>query len=192
MTLRGFLSSSWVRTYFYNRCHSIRIMHCAPCITLLYCNFFNFCTCAFISQFVSIVTRTCGICKYLLTYLLQGGRYIQSLHVRDFEPMHRLRGRSSTASKASGLGDKAPEVGEYLSNKYEIRIPAKISVIPNLWTKNNVATARRSSPSVVNSQRTTIACRSHSGSSFVHSTMTTGRYATRRAVRWCQPRLVVV
>jgi len=45
---------------------------------------------------------------------------------------------------------------------------------------NNFATARRLSPSVVNSRRTTVACRSHSASSFVHSTMTTGwRNASR-------------
>jgi len=43
--------------------------------------------------------------------------------------MHRVRGRASTGSKASGLGDKASEAGEYLSNKYEIRISPKISVI---------------------------------------------------------------
>ena len=50
---------------------------------------------------------------------------------------------------------------------------------------NNFATARRSSPSVINGQRSTVACRSHSASSFVHSTMTTG-------VRWCQPCIVCV
>jgi len=61
----------------------------------------------------------------------------------------------------------------------------------NLWTKNNFATARLSSPSVVNSRPTTVACRSHSASSFVHSTMTTGCDLTRRAVRCCQPRLVI-
>jgi len=52
--------------------------------------------------------------------------------------------------------------------------------------------ARRSSPSVVNSRPTIVACRSHSASSFVHSTMTTGCDATRRAVRWRQPRPVGV
>jgi len=36
----------------------------------------------------------------------------------------------------------------------------------------------------------TIACRSHSGFSFVHSTMTTGCDATCRVVHCCQPRLV--
>jgi len=57
---------------------------------------------------------------YLLTYLLQGGRSIQSLHAWDFEPLHRVRGRSSTGSKASGPGDKMPEAGGYFFNKYEI------------------------------------------------------------------------
>jgi len=38
---------------------------------------------------------------------------------------------------------------------------------------------------------TTVACRSHSAFSFVHSTMTTGCDATRRADRRCQPRLVL-
>jgi len=50
---------------------------------------------------------------------------------------------------------KNPEAGDYLSNKYEIHISPKINVIPsgefpNLWTKNNFATTRRSSPNVVN------------------------------------------
>ena len=40
-------------------------------------------------------------------------------------------------------------------------------------------------------RRSTVACRSHSAFSFVHSTMTTGCDATRRAVRRCQPRLVM-
>jgi len=44
--------------------------------------------------------------EYFLTYLLQGGRFIQSLHVRDFEPMHEVWGHASTGSKASGLGTK--------------------------------------------------------------------------------------
>jgi len=46
---------------------------------------------------------------------------------------------------------------------------------------------------VVDRRPTTVACRSHlshSASSFVYSTMTTGCDATRRAVYWCQPRLV--
>jgi len=44
---------------------------------------------------------------------------------------------------------------------------------------------------VVISRPSTVACRSHAASSFVHySTMTTGCDATRRAVRWCQPGLV--
>jgi len=47
-----------------------------------------------------------------------------------------------------------------------------------------------SSPSVVNNQLMTIACWSHSASSFVHSMMTTGCDATRHAVHWYQPRLV--
>jgi len=34
--------------------------------------------------------------------------------------MHRVRGRASIGPKASGLGEKALEAGEYLSNKYEI------------------------------------------------------------------------
>jgi len=50
----------------------------------------------------------CKINKYLLTYLLQSGRSIQRLHVQNFEPMQRVRGRASTESKAFALGDKAP------------------------------------------------------------------------------------
>jgi len=68
-----------------------------------------------------MATCTFDMCK-LEDYLLQGGKSIQSLRVRDFEPMHRVRRRASNRSKASGLGDKAPEAGEYLSNKYEIRV----------------------------------------------------------------------
>jgi len=43
-------------------------------------------------------------------------------------------------------------------------------------------------PGVVNSRLTTVACRSHLASSFVHSTMMTGCDTMRRVVRWCQPR----
>ena len=53
----------------------------------------------------------------MLTYLLQDDRSTQSLHAQDFNPIHRVLDR---ASKASGLGDKAPEAEEYLSNKDEI------------------------------------------------------------------------
>jgi len=88
--------------------------------------------------------------------------------------------------------------GEYLSNKYEIRISPNVSVIPfgaflqPLNYKSNFATARRSLQNVVNSRPTTVACRSHSASSFsIHNAMTTGCDATRRAVRWCQLRLDV-
>jgi len=45
--------------------------------------------------------------------------------------MHRVQDRASTRSKASGLGYKPPEAGEYLSNKYDIRISPEISVIPS-------------------------------------------------------------
>jgi len=47
--------------------------------------------------------------------------------------MHRVRGRAFTGSKASGLETKPLplEAGEYLSNKYEIRISPKVSVIPS-------------------------------------------------------------
>jgi len=68
---------------------------------------------------------------YLLTYLLQGGRAVQLLHARDFKSVHRIWGRSSTVSKAYGLGAKPPEAGEYLSNKYEIRMSPSISIIPS-------------------------------------------------------------
>jgi len=72
---------------------------------------------------------------YLLTagcsYLLQGGRSIQSLHVRDFEPMHSVWGHDSAGSKAFGLGNKAPEAEEYLWNKSEIHVSPKMSLIPS-------------------------------------------------------------
>jgi len=44
---------------------------------------------------MSIATCIFDISKYLLTYLLQGSRYIQSLHVRDLELMHSVRGRAT-------------------------------------------------------------------------------------------------
>jgi len=66
----------------------------------------------------------------LLTYLLQRGTSIQSLHVWDLEPMHKIWGGATTASKASGLGTKPPEAREYLSNKYETLVSPKISLIP--------------------------------------------------------------
>jgi len=74
---------------------------------------------------------------------------MHSLHAQDFKPMHSVWDHASTGYKASSLGDKAAEAGEYLSNKYEIQISPNISII--LRTKNNFATARRSSPSVFNS-----------------------------------------
>jgi len=50
--------------------------------------------------------------KYLLTYLFQGGRSIQSYRARDFLSqcnalaMHRVNGRASKGSKTSGPWDK--------------------------------------------------------------------------------------
>ena len=108
--------------------------------------------------------------NYLLSYLLQGGRSIQSLRVRDFEPMHMILGRASTGSEASGLGIPS---GAFLQPLNKNKNKNK--------HKNNVATARRSSPSVVNSRPTTVARRSHSASSFVRRTMTTGCYTQRVA-----------
>jgi len=111
--------------------------------------------------------------------------------------MHRVLGHASTGSKASGLWDNTPEAGEYLSNKYEIRISPNISVFPsgaslkNLWTNNNFATEYPSTSSVVNIRPTTVACWSHSvSSSFMHNTMMNRCDATCSAVRWCQSRLV--
>jgi len=109
---------------------------------------------------------------------------------------HCMRGTSSqyigsrvvsNGSKASDLGDKPPEDGKYLSNKYDIWISPIKSIIPyevfpHLWTRNNFMTAHQPSPSVVNSWPTTVACRSHSASSFVHSPMMSGCDATRRTV----------
>jgi len=56
---------------------------------------------------------------------------IQSLCAQDFETMNRISSCASNGSKASGFGTEPPEAGEYLSNKYEIRISPKISVIPS-------------------------------------------------------------
>ena len=67
---------------------------------------------------------------YLLTYLLHGSRSIQSLHVRDFEPMHRVRGRASTGSIAFGLATKPSEV-KNIYRKHDIRISPIIGVIPS-------------------------------------------------------------
>jgi len=50
----------------------------------------------------------------------------------------------------------------------------RMELFSNLWTKNNFATARRLTASIVNGRPTTVACRSHSASSLVHSTMTMG------------------
>ena len=77
----------------------------------------------FLDLFLSL--RVCMICAnnylgYLLTILVTYFRTVglESLPVWDFEPMHRVWGRVSTLSKASGLGTKTPKAGEYLSNKY--------------------------------------------------------------------------
>jgi len=43
--------------------------------------------------------------------------------------MYRVLGCASTGLKASGLGDIAPEGGEYLSNKYEIQTSPNINII---------------------------------------------------------------
>jgi len=69
-----------------------------------------------------MATCTFDICKntYVLTYFQEVILYGHF----DFEPVHRVRGRDSTRSKASSLGDNAPEAGEY-----QIRISLKISVI---------------------------------------------------------------
>jgi len=48
---------------------------------------------------------------YLVTVLFPGGRSIQALHERNFEPLHMVWGRASTGSKASGLGTKPHEAG---------------------------------------------------------------------------------
>jgi len=58
---------------------------------------------------------------YLLTYLINYFNVVGLYnHAWNFEPMHRVWDLASTGSKAFDLGDKAPEAGEYLSNKYEI------------------------------------------------------------------------
>jgi len=44
--------------------------------------------------------------KYLLTYFMAVHLYRHC--VWDFKPMHKVRGHSSTESKAAHLGDKAP------------------------------------------------------------------------------------
>jgi len=38
----------------------------------------------------------------------------------DLEPVQKVWDCASTGSEASGLGDKAPEAGEYITNKYKI------------------------------------------------------------------------
>jgi len=63
--------------------------------------------------------------------------------------MHRVWGCASAGSNASGLGDKVPEAGEYLSNKYKNSIVSKnkrnsLWSFPNLWTKNNFAMEHQS------------------------------------------------
>jgi len=54
---------------------------------------------------------------------------MQSLRAQNFESMYRVLGCASTGLKASGLGDIAPEGGEYLSNKYEIQTSPNINII---------------------------------------------------------------
>ena len=54
-------------------------------------------------------TLTLTVCE-LNKYLLQGGRSIQLLRAQDFKPTHRVWGRASTGSKASGIGDKSLKV----------------------------------------------------------------------------------
>jgi len=130
---------------------------------------------------------------------LHGANKNSDERTRDFEPIHKVRHHASTGSKASGVGDKTPWSWRIFikqirnSNISKEKRNSLWSCFPNLWSwsKNNFANARRSSPSVVKSRPTTAACRSHSASSFAHSTTTTGCDATRRAVRWCQPRLVL-
>jgi len=68
---------------------------------------------------------------YLLTYLLQGGRSILSLHVQDFEPVNRVRVMPPLDPKLLVWGTKPPEAGEYLSNKFEILLSPKISAVPS-------------------------------------------------------------
>ena len=67
-----------------------------------------------VQRITSLHVRYVQLNTCLHTYLLEGGRSVQSLRTRNFEPMRWVRGRASTGYIDSGLGNKAPEAGEYL------------------------------------------------------------------------------
>jgi len=116
----------------------------------------------------------------LLTYFRAVGLYNHCVHWT----LSQCIGHAFTGPKAFGLR-QSPLKLKNLSNKYKIRIfPKKRNALWSFSPTSELRTARRSSPSVVNSRPTTVAWRSHSASSFVHSTMTTaGVHVTQRVPR---------
>jgi len=132
--------------------YSMSLLHCAHCITLLFCNFFSFYM-HFLYLYFSIYVYCyiyvwyVQINKYLLTYFRAVGLYSRAL---DFESMHRVQGHASTGSKASGLEDKAPWSSRIFIKQIQNSNKNKRN---SVWTKNNFAMAHQLSPSVVNSRR---------------------------------------
>jgi len=110
---------------------------------------------------------------------------MQSLHLWDFQPVHRVQGHASTGSKASGLGTKPPEAVEYLSKKTKFEYLPK-NKHNSLWSFSPTSELRIISDgtSIVAKccQQSTVTCQSHTASGFEHSKMMTGCDATCCAI----------